>query len=61
MVTFILATSGPAGHLKSFLYNKRLRRIDGRREESQNLPDKNPVFWGRGFCEQKVVILNFLL
>jgi len=27
------------GHLKSFVYNKRLRRIDGRWEESQNLPD----------------------
>jgi flagellar biosynthesis GTPase FlhF len=27
------------GHLKSFVYNKRLRRIDGRMEESQNRPE----------------------
>jgi len=42
MVTFILATSG---HLKSFVYNKRLRRIDGRWEESQNLAHNITVFW----------------
>lgn len=44
------------GHLKSFVYNKRLRRIDGRWEESQNLPDNltrvlgDVAFVKRKFC-----------